>query len=122
MVGLILIVNLGLKNLWGRSRPNEVIDFGGIDSFTPWYQVADRCISNCSFVSGDASVGFALIIFYFLLNNKIYLWIALIVGFGVGLLRIMEGGHFISDIVLAGVIMFVFYSLCYRLYLKIRNA
>ena len=119
LVGLIFIINLIFKNSWGRSRPNEVIEFGGINNFTPWYKVADQCLTNCSFVSGDAAVGFALIIFYFLVNNKTYLWISMIFGFGIGLLRIMEGGHYISDIVLAGVIIFIFYSLCYRFYLKI---
>ena len=121
LVGLILIINLAFKNFWGRARPNEVVDFGGIQTFTPWYKITDQCMDNCSFVSGDSSVGFALIIFYFLLNKKAYLWVALIFGFGLGLLRIMEGAHFISDIVLAGTIIFVFYLLCYKFYLKIFN-
>lgn len=121
LFGLIFIINLALKNFWGRARPNEVLDFGGTESFTPWYQITNQCINNCSFVSGDSSVGFALIIFYFLVNKKIYLWVALILGFGIGMLRIMEGAHFISDIVLSGAIIFVFYSLCYRFYLKICN-
>ena len=122
LVGLIVVINLLFKNFWGRARPNEVIDFGGINNFTPWYQITDQCITNCSFVSGDSSVGFALIMFYFLVNKITYLWIALIFGFGLGLLRIMEGGHFISDIVLSGVIIFVFYLICYRFYSKIYNA
>ena len=108
LVGLGFIINLTFKNFWGRARPNEVLDFGGSGIFTPWYQITDQCMNNCSFVSGDASVGFALIIFYFLINRKAYLWIALLFGFGLGQLRIMEGGHFISDIVLAGVINFAF--------------
>ena len=98
------------------------MDFGGTNSFTPWYQITDQCISNCSFVSGDSSVGFALIVFYFLVKKKIYIWTALIFGFFLGLIRIMEGGHFISDIVLAGVIIFAFYSLCYNFYIKKFNA
>ena len=78
LISLIFIVNIAFKNFWGRARPNEIVDLGGVNNFTPWYQVADQCTSNCSFVSGDSSVGFALIIFYFLINKKIYLWISLI--------------------------------------------
>ena len=91
-------------------------------SFTPWYLFGDQCISNCSFVSGDASVGFALIVFYFLVKKKIYIWASLIFGFFLGLIRIMEGAHFLSDIFLAGLIIFVFYSLCYNFYIKKFNA
>ena len=122
LIGLVFIINIAFKNFWGRARPNEIVDLGGVSSFTPWYQITDQCISNCSFVSGDSSVGFALVIFYFLINKITYLWISFIFGFGIGLLRIMEGAHFISDIVLAGVIIFVFYSLCHRFYLRIYNA
>jgi len=118
LIGLIFIINLALKNFWGRSRPGDVINFGGTDSFTPWYQITDQCISNCSFVSGDSSVGFALIVFYFLVKKKIYLWIALTFGLCLGLIRIMEGGHFISDVVFSGIVIFIFYPLCYNFYIK----
>ena len=80
LIGLIFIVNFGLKGLWGRARPNDVLDFGGTNNFTPWYQISDQCINNCSFVSGDSSVGFALIVFYFIIKRTIYLWTALIIG------------------------------------------
>ena len=117
-VGLILIINLIFKNFWGRSRPNDIIEFGGTNNFTPWYQITDQCINNCSFVSGDSSVGFTLIVFYFLIKKKKYLWISLFVGFCLGLIRIMEGGHFISDVVFSSVIIFIFYPLCYSYYIK----
>ena len=118
LIGLIFIINLALKNFWGRSRPGDVINFGGTDSFTPWYQITDQCISNCSFVSGDSSVGFALIVFYLLVKKEIYLWIALTFGLCLGLIRIMEGGHFISDVVFSGIVIFIFYPLCYNFYIK----
>ena len=122
LVGLIFIINLALKNLWGRSRPNDIVEFGGPDSFTPWFLFGDQCISNCSFVSGDASVGFALIVFYFIVKKQIYIWIALIIGFSLGLIRIMEGGHFTSDVILSGMVMFSFYFLCHNFFIKRFNA
>ena len=104
------MLTLALKNLWGRSRPNDILDFGGTNNFTPWYQITDQCINNCSFVSGDSSVGFALIVFYFIIKKTIYLWIALIIGIFLGLIRIMEGEHFISDVVFSGAHNFYFLS------------
>ncbi len=89
LFGLIFIINYILKNLWGRSRPNDILELGGLNGFTPWYQIADQCISNCSFVSGDASVGFSLIVFYFIIKKKIYIWLALTFGSFLGLIRIM---------------------------------
>jgi lipid A 4'-phosphatase len=102
-----IIINLLLKELWGRARPNDVIEFGGTEIFTPWFQISDACISNCSFVSGDASVGFSLISFYFLTKNKNFYWIALFSGSFLGVVRILEGGHFLSDIIIAGFLIFI---------------
>ena len=55
-----VIVNFILKGLWGRARPEDVIQYGGTQTFTPWFQFSDACMNNCSFVSGDAAVGFSL--------------------------------------------------------------
>ena len=87
-------MNLLLKNLWGRSRPGDIMQFEGNDLFTPWYKITDSCQTNCSFVSGDASVGFGIITLYFLTKNNIYLYTSLIFGFLLGFTRIVAGGHF----------------------------
>ena len=44
-----------------------------------------------------------------IIKRTIYLWTALIIGMFLGLIRIMEGGHFISDVVFSGLIIFIFY-------------
>ena len=100
-----------LKNFWGRARPNEILELDGDSDFTPWYQITSQCESNCSFVSGDASVGFSLIVFYFLIKKEIYLWLALVFGLAIGSIRILEGGHFISDVIISGLVIFylIFY-------------
>ena len=116
-MNLIVVVNLLLKNFWGRSRPNDISYFGGNENFTPWFQISDSCLANCSFVSGDASVGFSLIGLFFLTNNKNFYWLALFSGLFLGSIRILEGGHFISDIVIAGFLIFIltyFQSLLYE--------
>ena len=102
---LILVVNALLKNMWGRTRPNDILHFGGNDVFTPWYRFGDSCVSNCSFVSGDASVGFALIVFYFLTKKNIYIYLSVLFGISLGFIRIIAGGHFFSDIVFSQIVV-----------------
>jgi len=116
---LLVIVNIILKNMWGRVRPNEILPFGGSESFSPWYKISDSCISNCSFVSGDSSVGFLLIIFYFLTNKNIYLYLGLTFGFLLGFIRIIAGGHFFSDIIFSQIIVAVSVLIFFTLYKKI---
>ena len=54
----------------------------------------------CSFVSGDASVGFSIIVLYFITKKVLFLYLSLISGILLGFVRIIAGGHFLSDIVL----------------------
>jgi len=65
------------------------------------------CASNCSFVSGDASVGFSIIILFFITKKKIFFWFALSFGLIFGITRILEGGHFLSDIITAGFLIYI---------------
>ena len=116
--GLLIIINLFFKNIWGRARPVDIFQLGGKENFTPWHQISDACSTNCSFVSGDAAVGFSLIILYFLIKKEIYFWLSLFFGFSIGMIRVLEGGHFISDIVIAGFIIFITYCLLLKFYKK----
>ena len=116
---IILFVNILLKGMWGRTRPNDILNFGGESSFTPWYKFGDSCISNCSFVSGDASVGFALIMFYFITKKNIYCYLGLFFGTTLGLIRIIAGGHFFSDVVFAQLVVTVSLSILFVLYKKL---
>jgi len=108
IINLILIINLFFKNIWGRPRPGDILELGGKDVFSPWYQISDACTSNCSFVSGDAGVGFSLIVLYFLSNNLKYAYLSIIFGFILGMVRIAEGGHFLSDVIFSAIIVFFF--------------
>ena len=72
IITLLLFVNLILKSFWGRSRPEDVLQLGGINMFTPWYEFGDSCNTNCSFVSGDSSVGFSFIVLYLITRNNFY--------------------------------------------------
>ena len=119
-LNLIVVVNVMLKNFWGRARPNDIQELGGNEFFTPWYIPSNNCLTNCSFVSGDAAVGFSLIILYFLTKNNFYFWIALFAGLGLGFIRILEGGHFLSDVLMSGLIIFLLSFIQINFYKKIK--
>ena len=91
----------------------------GIYDFTPWYKISDSCTSNCSFVSGDAAVGFLLIIFYFITKKNVYLYLGLITGSCLGFIRIVAGGHFFSDIVFSQIVVTTSISMSFILYKKL---
>ncbi len=118
LLTVLLFVNLILKNFWGRARPGDVEELGGKDVFTPWYVYSDACYTNCSFVSGDASVGFSVMILYLITKNIIFFYLGVFSGLFLGLVRIMEGGHFLSDILFAGIIIIVLNFIIYFFYKK----
>jgi lipid A 4'-phosphatase len=118
-VTMLLIVNVVLKNMWGRARPNDISYFNGFQDFTPWYKISKACASNCSFVSGDSSVGFLLIVFYFITKKNTYLYLGLILGSLLGFMRIAAGGHFFSDIIFSQIVVTVTILASYVLYKKL---
>ncbi len=117
-VNLVIVINLFFKNLWGRARPDDVIQLGGKEIFTAWFQISDACARNCSFVSGDAAVGFSIIVLYFLTKKNIFFWLSLMFGFSFGIIRILEGGHFTSDVLAGMLIVYLFFYFQTRYYLK----
>ena len=105
-----LLANSLLKDHWGRARPVQVEAFGGPHHFTPAPLPAAECDGNCSFVSGHAALGFSLVGFALLLpaGRPRRGAIAASIGFGalVGLGRIAQGAHFLSDVVFAGLLVY----------------
>ena len=118
IICVLIFVNLVLKNIWGRARPNDVLHLGGKESFSPWYEISNACETNCSFVSGDASVGFSIIILYLITKNIFFLYVSFFAGFVLGLIRIMAGGHFLSDIFFAGFFIVILNLILSELYKK----
>lgn len=103
-----LVVNAGLKNFWGRPRPYEVREFGGPRRFLQVGEIGAVASSNSSFPSGHAAVAFYLLAPAFLVPpRRRGLMIALFaigVGYGLcmGLTRVVQGGHFVSDVLWSG--------------------
>ncbi|MEW6446231.1 MAG: phosphatase PAP2 family protein [Pseudomonadota bacterium] len=101
LLGPGLMVNEVLKEHWGRARPHQVSEFGGQSVFTPALRPAGNCDTNCSFVSGHSAIGF----WWLALGLVWPTWrwramaLGLVLGGALGLARIMQGGHFVSDVV-----------------------
>jgi membrane-associated phospholipid phosphatase len=79
--------------------------------------IAAECPRNCAFVSGHAALGFSLVAFAFLvppgLARRAILAAALAIGVVIGLGRIAQGAHFLSDVVYAGLLAYGTTALLY---------
>lgn len=111
---LVLILGPGLivsvlKDHSGRARPSMVIEFGGDKAFTPVLIPAEQCTRNCSFVSGHAAMGFWFIALAWVLSDRRWLWFGIMIGTVVGLGRILQGSHYLSDVIFS---FWVVYASC----------
>ena len=101
-----LLINAGVKEHWGRARPIQVSEFGGHKHFSLALVPADQCDHNCSFVSGHAASGFVLMavgLMGSVATRRRWFWIGMAWGAVASLMRIAQGGHFLSDTLFAGV-------------------
>jgi len=101
-----LLVNTVFKDQWGRPRPREAAQFGGSKTFhQPWERGGAK--QGRSFPSGHGASAFYLAMPFFALRRR-YPRIAVRIftagmcyGLFMGVARITQGGHFISDILWA---------------------
>lgn len=105
-VGPGILVNDVFKKNWGRPRPKDLVVFGGDrDYVEPWVK-SPRERGN-SFASGHAATGFYLLTPYFLLRRRSTKWAVVFVALGllygslIGLARMVQGAHFLSDVLWA---------------------
>jgi len=98
-----LAVNGILKPAWSRPRPNQVEAFGGAHEFISVWGMGPQGSSK-SFPCGHASIGFYLMAPAFLLYRRRPRWALafLLVGLSgggvLGLARVAQGQHFLSDV------------------------
>jgi lipid A 4'-phosphatase len=108
LLGAGLVVNLVLKDNFGRARPRDVVEFGGTKLYTAPFVVSTECGKNCSFSSGEAAGGFFFLALARALSRRRALLVA---GFGFGALasfcRIASGAHFFSDTVVSFFVMLI---------------
>jgi membrane-associated PAP2 superfamily phosphatase len=107
-----LTVNIVLKEQVGRARPREIVEFGGSHQFTQFWQLGEAG-TNSSFPSGHAAIAFAVMAPWFVLRDEElktaagFLAAGLVFGVLVGIARILQGGHFASDVLWAGGLLYL---------------
>jgi lipid A 4'-phosphatase len=115
-----LLANFALKDHWDRPRPRDVIQLGGQMSYVP---APLRGQGGASFPCGHCTVGFLYGVGWWLWRRRRARAVAsfaagLIAGSVVGLERMAAGGHFLSDIVWAALIVFGVTHAVYHLVLR----
>jgi membrane-associated PAP2 superfamily phosphatase len=112
-----VIVNLLLKEHWGRPRPYSVDLFGGTAPYVDVWRITDFCTRNCSFVSGESSAAIWLLAVAAVVP-KAHRRQAMIAAGALTVLlslnRIAFGAHFLSDVVIAWGLTATLMALCYR--------
>jgi lipid A 4'-phosphatase len=107
LLGPGIVVNGILKEHWGRARPEPV--FRGEAQFTRPFIIARECERNCSFVSGEAAgvaalvIAVGAVIWRQLDRRRRGIALGVLVGVAAagGLMRVITGRHFLSDVIFA---------------------
>src|ERR1700758_2048800 len=87
-----------------------VLQFGGDYRFEPWWDPRGDCPNNCSFVAGEPSGAFWTLAPAALAPpplQAVAYGAALVFGVALGAFRMAAGAHFFSDVVFAGVLMYL---------------
>jgi lipid A 4'-phosphatase len=106
-----LIVNTVFKDHWGRPRPADIVQFGGTETYRSFWHpgLPER---GRSFPSGHAAVGFFLMAPFFVLRRRAPGWARRALAAGIlygslmGLGRMIQGGHFLTDVIWSGCMVY----------------
>lgn len=128
LLGPGLLVNTVFKDHWGRPRPRQVVQFGGTMAFHPPWEPGEAGKGK-SFPTGHGGAAFYLAMPYFVLRRRRPRAATLVFASGIlygclmGIARIAQGGHFVSDILWAwGVVHLTAVTLYYLMGLDREDA
>jgi membrane-associated phospholipid phosphatase len=116
-----ILTNLTFKSYWGRPRPVVVTQFSGPQGFVPWWDPRGSCTRNCSFFSGEGATAFWTYAPAALTPptwRPLAYAAATVFGVTTSALRMAFGGHFFTDVTIAGLVTFLViwlgYGIIYR--------
>jgi len=116
LLSAVVLTNLTFKSYWGRPRPVVVTEFNGPWQFVPWWDPRGECGRNCSFFSGEGATAFWT---YAPAALAPPAWrpaayaAATLFGITTSGLRMAFGGHFFTDVAIAGLVTFFVVWLAY---------
>ncbi len=123
IIGPGLIINVFLKDHWGRPRPRQIAEFGGrVEYRQPL--VPSRSYGK-SFPCGHCSVGYLYAIGWWLWRRRSGRWAAISLAAGLafgtllGIGRMAGGAHFLSDAVWSALIAYAVAHVLYYYVLRI---
>jgi len=120
VLGPGLIVNTIFKDHWGRPRPRDIVEFGGKYAYEAPLRMEPES-SGKSFPCGHATMGFYFFSLGFALRHRrprlsrVMFILATILGTMIGAARVLQGGHFTSDVIWAGGMIYLCSLLLWRI-------
>ena len=123
-IGLGFTVDWVLKDHFGRPHPYQTHVFTGDQDFVPAFHYRPLCEVNCSFVSGHAAGGFVWMawgMWGWRRRRQAWLLAGVAAGSFFGAARIMQGGHFLSDVVFSGWVIWLSMQAIRAVWLRLRR-
>ena len=123
-VGLGFTVDWVLKDHFGRPHPYQTHVFTGDQDFVPAFHYRPLCEVNCSFVSGHAAGGFVWMawgMWGWRRRRQAWLLAGVAAGSFIGAARVMQGGHFLSDVVFSGWVIWLSMQAIRAVWLRLRR-
>ena len=123
-IGLGFMVDWVLKDHFGRPHPYQTHVFTGDQDFVPAFHYRPLCEVNCSFVSGHAAGGFVWMawgMWGWRRRRQAWLLAGVAAGSFIGAARVMQGGHFLSDVVFSGWVIWLSMQAIRAVWLRLRR-
>lgn len=112
IIGPGILINVIFKDHWGRPRPRQIQEFGGTLKYLKAWEPG-KSKEGRSFPSGHASMGFYFMSLYYIFRNKNkklalgFFVFGVCAGCIIGLGRIAQGAHFLSDVMWSGLFVYI---------------
>ncbi len=120
IIGPGIMVHHVFKDSFNRPRPRQIAVFGGEDVFQSPIFGSIKTGRHFSFPSGHAAVGYMFCAFGFIDGSRRnVIWgLSIIAGLLFGFVRVVQGAHFLSDVLFSGPLIFFTTTVIYMMYNK----